>query len=89
MLQRHLPLVAKMSAPDPLGTFIVQDEESGLFLTPISGDVGFTTFVRDAGLFDGIAEACDTAALNCHEGYSVIQIVAMNPAIGVVNPVRF
>ncbi|MFZ6780413.1 hypothetical protein ACO0LD_26585 [Undibacterium sp. Ji83W] len=55
--------------------FIVQDKESALFLMPEEGDVSFTPWVHEAGRFDGYAEACDTAALHCHEGYSVTQVV--------------
>lgn len=55
--------------------FIVQDKESALFLMPVDGDVGFTPWAHEAGQFDGIAEASDTAALNCHEGFFVTQVV--------------
>lgn len=55
--------------------FIVQDKESALFLMPEEGDVGFTPWAHEAGRFDGYAEACDTAALNCHEGYFVINVL--------------
>lgn len=72
-----------MSPHDQRGAFIVQDEESGYFLTPAGGDVGFTSQIRKAGLFDGLAEACDTAELNCHEGYFVVQILTMNPRADV------
>jgi hypothetical protein len=54
--------------------FIVQDKESALFLMPVEGDVGFTPWAHEAGRFDGYAEASDTAALNCHEGYFVTQV---------------
>jgi len=55
--------------------FIVQDKESALFLMPVDGDVGFTPWAHEAGRFDGVAEASDTATLNCHEGYYVTQVV--------------
>jgi hypothetical protein len=55
--------------------FIVQDKESALFLTPDDGEVGFTPWVHEAGRFEGYAEACDTAALNCHEGYFVTPVL--------------
>jgi hypothetical protein len=55
--------------------FIVQDKESGLFLMPEDGDVGFTPWAHEAGRFDGFAEASDTAGLNCHEGYFVTQVL--------------
>lgn len=55
--------------------FVVQDKESALFLMPYEGDVGFTPWAHEAGRFEGYGEACDTAALNCHEGYFVTQVV--------------
>lgn len=55
--------------------FIVQDKESALFLMPYEGDVGFTTWAHEAGRFDSYAEAVDTAALNCHEGYFVTHVL--------------
>lgn len=55
--------------------FIVQDKESALFLMPEGGDVGFTPWAHEAGRFDGYAEAYDTAALYCHEGYFVTQVI--------------
>lgn len=42
---------------------------------PVDGDVGFTPWAHEAGRFDGYAEASDTAALNCHEGYFVTQVL--------------
>lgn len=54
--------------------FVVQDRESGLFLMPCNGDVGFTRWLHEAGRFDGYEEAIDTAALLCHEGYFVTQL---------------
>ena len=64
-----------MSAHKPEIKFIVQDKESALFLMPYEGDVGFTPWTHEAGRFDGFAEAVDTAALNCHEGYFVTQVL--------------
>lgn len=55
--------------------FIVQDKESALFLMPVGGDVGFTSWAHEAGRFDGYGEAIDTAALNCHEGYFVTEVL--------------
>jgi hypothetical protein len=55
--------------------FIVQDKESALFLMPVEGDVGFTPWAHEAGRFDGYGEAIDTAALNCHEGYFVTEVL--------------
>lgn len=56
--------------------FLVQDAESALFLMPCNGDVGFTAWAHEAGRFDGFAEASDTAALNCHEGFYVTEVVS-------------
>lgn len=55
--------------------FIVQDKESALFLIPVEGDVGYTQWAHEAGRFDAIADAIDTAALNCHEGYFVTEVL--------------
>lgn len=68
-------MAQKMLAPKPEVKFIVQDKESALFLMPYEGDVGFTPWAHEAGRFDGFAEAADTAALNCHEGYFVTQVL--------------
>jgi hypothetical protein len=64
-----------MSAHKPEIKFIVQDKESALFLMPHEGDVGFTPWAHEAGRFEGFAEAVDTAALNCHEGYFVTPVL--------------
>lgn len=42
---------------------------------PCEGDVGFTPWAHEAGRFDGLAEAVDTAALNCHEGFFVTEVL--------------
>lgn len=55
--------------------FIVQDKESALFLMPYEGDVGFTPWAHEAGRFDSHSEAVDTAVLNCHEGFFVVEVV--------------
>jgi hypothetical protein len=55
--------------------FIVQDKESALFLMPVEGDVGFTPWAHEAGRFDLYAEATDTAALNCHEGFFIVAVL--------------
>lgn len=55
--------------------FIVQDEESAMFLMPVEGDVGFTPWAHEAGRFEGFVEATETAALNCHEGYFVTHVL--------------
>jgi hypothetical protein len=67
--------VPKMAPHKPEVRFIVQDKESALFLMPCEGDVGFTPWAHEAGRFDGFAEACDTAAINCHEGFFVTQVI--------------
>ncbi|SMC29985.1 hypothetical protein SAMN02745857_04329 [Andreprevotia lacus DSM 23236] len=41
--------------------WIVQDRDSGLFLFPDDGTVGFTRMVNDAGLFDSEEAAVETA----------------------------
>ena len=64
-----------MSRHDRDVKFIVQDKESALFLMPDEGDVGFTPWAHEAGRFEGYSEASDTAALNCHEGYFVTQVL--------------
>ncbi|RZI42523.1 hypothetical protein EGT07_14835 [Herbaspirillum sp. HC18] len=55
--------------------FIVQDKESALFLTPHDGDVGFTQWAHEAGRFESLDEAEDTAALHCDEGFFVIRVI--------------
>lgn len=70
-----------MRPPKTAFKFIVQDKESALFLMPVDGDVGFTPWAHEAGHFDGAAEASDTAALNCHEGFFVTQIVCSDNEI--------
>jgi len=41
--------------------WIVQDTDTGLFLCPHDGDVGFCKLLRDAGRFDDGVSAVDTA----------------------------
>lgn len=67
--------MSKMSAHKTEFKFIVQDKESAFFLMPCEGDVGFTPWAHEAGRFDGFAEAVDTAALNCNEGFFVTKVV--------------
>ncbi len=55
--------------------FVVQDRESKLFLMPQNGDVGYTEFLHEAGRFDLLAEAIDTASLNCGEGFNVTKVL--------------
>lgn len=40
--------------------YVVQDAESGLFLMPLDGDVGYTRWLHEAGRFEELAEAVDT-----------------------------
>jgi len=54
--------------------FIVQDRESKLFLMPSEGDVGFTPWAVEAGRFDAMDEAIDTARGNCSEGFDVVKV---------------
>ena len=76
----------KMSALKPEVKFIVQDKESALFLMPVHGDVGFTTWAHEAGRFDGYADAVDTAALNCHEGFYVTEVCSERKLLVPVKP---
>lgn len=46
-----------------------------MFLMPCKGDVAFTPWAHEAGRFEGLAEAVDTAALNCHEGFFVTEVL--------------
>jgi hypothetical protein len=54
--------------------FIVQDQESHFFLCPHDGDVGFTEWAHEAGRFDALDEAQETASLHCHEGFFVTKV---------------
>ena len=51
--------------------FIVQDRESAQFLRPESGDVGFTSWVHEAGAFDNEEVAAETALCHCSEGFVI------------------
>lgn len=55
--------------------FIVQDAESGLFLTPMQGDVGYTQWAHEAGRFDELAEAVDTAEFVLGGQFHVTEVV--------------
>lgn len=55
--------------------FIVQDAESNCFLCPIEGDVGYTQWAHEAGRFDALDEAEDTAALHCFAGFFVTKVL--------------
>lgn len=52
----------------------MQDVESKLFLMPEDGDVGFTSWAHEAGRFDELAEAIDTAKMNCFAGFHVTTV---------------
>lgn len=41
--------------------YIIQDADSGLFLCPYDGDVGYTKLITDAGRFYDLESAIDTA----------------------------
>ena len=41
--------------------WVVQDTDSGLFLCPFEGDVGFTKLLREAGRFEDTESAVETA----------------------------
>jgi len=56
--------------------FIVQDAESGLFLMPLNGDVGYTQWLHEAGRFDELAEAMDTAHFVLGGQFYVTEVVA-------------
>lgn len=71
MLRQH---AARMSHNYEI-KFIVQDKESGLFLTPRDGDVGFTQWAHEAGRFEALDEAEDTAALWCDEGFFITTVL--------------
>lgn len=55
--------------------FVVQEVESGLFLCPFSGDVGFTHRLRDAGTFDSREDAYETGSDHCDEAFDVVSVV--------------
>jgi hypothetical protein len=54
--------------------YIVQDRESKLFLMPSEGDVGYTPWMVEAGRFDEMDAAIDTAHLHCSEGFDVVKV---------------
>ena len=56
--------------------FVVQEVESGQFLCPYSGDVGFTHRLKEAGTFDTREEAFETACDHCDEAFDVVAIVS-------------
>ena len=50
--------------------WIAQDRESGLFLAPIDGDVGYVRYITEAGHFEEAIAAIETAA--DHLGHNAI-----------------
>lgn len=46
-----------------------------LFLMPQNGDVGFTPWAHEAGRFDALDEAEDTAVHHCDEGFFVTRVI--------------
>lgn len=56
--------------------YVVQDAESGLFLMPLDGDVGYTRWLHEAGRFDELAEAMDTGLFNLAGKFHVTEVVA-------------
>jgi len=55
--------------------FVVQEVNSGLFLCPCGGDVGFTHRLREAGTFDSREDAVVTAVDHCDEAFDVVAVV--------------
>lgn len=51
--------------------WVVQEPETGKFLTPYDGDVGYTTWIRESGFFDSEEAAIDTAEMLCDSGFHV------------------
>jgi hypothetical protein len=56
--------------------FIVQDAESGLFLTPVEGDVGYTQWAHEAGRFEELSEAVDTAQFVLSGKFHITEVVS-------------
>jgi|GEM_PF-3197303 len=57
--------------------FVVQEVESGMFLCPYSGDVGFTHRLRDAGAFETQEDAVETGRYHCDEAFDVVPVVGL------------
>ncbi|MCD0494495.1 hypothetical protein B0T49_21770 [Chromobacterium violaceum] len=54
--------------------WVVQDTDSGLFLYPSpDGDVGYTKFLSDAGRFDAIESAIETARFHLGSQFRITQ----------------
>ncbi len=58
----------------PAIVFVVQEVESGQFLCPFSGDVGFTHRLKEAGTFDTREDAYETACEHCDEAFDVVAV---------------
>lgn len=56
--------------------FIVQDAESGLFLTPVEGDVGYTKWAHEAGRFDELADAVETGKFVLDGEFHITEVVS-------------
>lgn len=52
--------------------WVVQDRETGLFLCPEGGDVGWTPWLKEAGGFNEEEEAVEAMADHCSEGGDVL-----------------
>ena len=55
--------------------YVVQEVESGQFLCPYTGDVGYTHRLKDAGTFDTLEDAFETAADHCDEAFDVVAVL--------------
>jgi hypothetical protein len=55
--------------------YIVQDHETGQFLAPVNGSVGFVQLVRNAGDFEDHETAALTAMDWCERGFTVVEIL--------------
>lgn len=67
----------------PAIVFVVQEVESGQFLCPYSGDVGFTHRLKEAGTFDTREDAYETACEHCDEAFDVMPVVGRDMQWGL------
>lgn len=58
---------------------VVQDTDSGLFMFPHEGDVGYTKLIKDAGTFDDIESAIDTAMFHLGHNFIVFSFYGEQP----------
>lgn len=56
--------------------FIVQETETALFLKPYQGDVGYTQFAHEAGRFDHLGEAMETAQFVLSAPFFITEVVS-------------